>query len=378
MKEMKKFVSGFLMAICGVFLMAGNGIGYEINDKFSIGGIIAGIGQYQSVSDVSQDYENEGRGLVLFEPEVSFRPTENDELFVKLGFGAGNGLDGEGQSPFIIAPWGGNVQDSYKNINGRDRDYLLTAWYKHTFSFSEDHTLGLTGGIIDSTDYMDGNAFANDEYTQFMNAALVNGPNAFLPSFDIGGAVEWELGGFSVNGAAMAVGSNGEEGELDEPYNFYGVQFGYNVDFGLGEGNYRLIAAATSSDFSNVAGTKKEMLSSALLSFDQQLGEIFGAWIRFGWQNDEAAINYKDIYSGGLNISGSLWGRESDNIGIGYGHLRGGNLDVNHTDVFEIYSRFALNDIFAVTGDVQYMKDSMEVGDSPSGWIFGLRMTAEF
>ena len=378
MKEMKKFVSGFLMAICGVFLMAGNGIGYEINDKFSIGGIIAGIGQYQNVSDVSLDYENEGRGLVLFEPEISFTPTDNDELFVKLGFGAGNGLDGEGQSPFIIAPWGGNVQDSYKNINGRDRDYLLTAWYKHTFSFSEDHTLGLTGGIIDSTDYMDGNAFANDEYTQFMNAALVNGPNAFLPSFDIGGAVEWELGGFSVNGAAMAVGSNGEEGELDEPYNFYGVQFGYNVDFGLGEGNYRLIAAATSSDFSNVAGTKKEMLSSALLSFDQQLGEILGAWIRFGWQNDDAAINYKDIYSGGLNISGSLWGRESDNIGIGYGHLRGGNLDVNHTDVFEIYSRFALNDIFAVTGDVQYMKDSMDVGDSPNGWIFGLRMTAEF
>jgi len=27
---------------------------------------------------------------------------------------------------------------------------------------------------------------------------------------------------------------------------------------------------------------------------------------------------------------------------------------------------------------VQYMKDSMNVGDSPDGWIFGLRMTAEF
>ena len=29
-------------------------------------------------------------------------------------------------------------------------------------------------------------------------------------------------------------------------------------------------------------------------------------------------------------------------------------------------------------GDVQYMKDSMAVGDSPKGWIFGLRLTAEF
>ena len=103
-----------------------------------------------------------------------------------------------------------------------------------------------------------------------------------------------------------------------------------------------------------------------------------GLWLRFGFQNDEAAIDYKDIYTGGVNISGNLWGREQDNIGIGYGHLRGGNLDVDHSDVFEVYGRFALNDIFAITGDVQYMKDSMNFGDSPDGWIFGLRATAEF
>ncbi|MBT6505024.1 MAG: porin [Deltaproteobacteria bacterium] len=377
MRVMKKVALGCLLAILGIFLMAGNGLGYEINDKFSIGGIIAGIGQYQSISD-APGFENQGRGILLIEPEISFTPTDSDELFAKFGFGAGNGLDGEGRSPFVIAPWGGNVQDDYKEINGRNRDYLLTAWYKHTFSFSEDHSLGLTGGIIDATDYMDENAFANDEYTQFMNAALVNGPSAFLPSYDIGGAVEWEIAGFSVKGVAMALGTNGEEGQFEEPYNFYGMQFGYTVDFGLGGGNYRLIVDTTSSDFSNVAGTKKQRLSSALISFDQQLGEILGAWIRFGWQDDEAAINYKDIYSGGLNISGNLWGRDYDNIGIGYAHLRGGNLDVDKTDVFEIYGRFALNDIFAITGDVQYMKDSMKVGDSPDGWIFGLRATAEF
>jgi len=377
MSAMKKLQLGCVLAISGIFVLAGNGFGYEINDKFSIGGIIAGVGQYQSISD-APDFDSEGRGLVLFEPEISFTPTDNDELFVKFGFGAGNGLDGEGKSPFMIAPWGGNVQDDYKDINGRNRDYLLTAWYKHTFSFSEDHSLGLTGGIIDATDYMDENAFANDEYTQFMNGALVNGPNAFLPSFDIGAAIEWEIGEFSVKGVAMALGSNGEEGDLDEPYNFYGMQFAYTVDFGLGEGNYRLILDTTSSDFSNVAGTKKERLSCAMISFDQQLGDILGAWIRFGWQDDEAAVNYEAIYSGGLDINGNLWGRDGDNIGIGYAHLRGGNLDVNHTDVFEIYGRFALNDIFAVTGDVQYMKDSMKAGDSPDGWIFGLRMTAEF
>ena len=377
MRIMKKFGSGCLLLILTGFLWSGNGSAYEINDKLSIGGIIAGEWQYQSLSD-ADGFDSEGRGALVFQPEISFKPNDSDEVFAKFGFGAGNGLMEEGQSPFILAPWAADVQDDYKDINGRNRDYLLTAWYKHTFTFSEDHTLGLTGGIIDACDYMDENAFANDEFTQFMNEALVNGPNAFLPSYDIGGAVEWEMGGFSIKGVAMAMGTNGEEGEFEEPYNFYGIQFGYTVDFGLGEGNYRVILDATSDDFSNVAGTKKERMSAALFSFDQQLGEVVGLWLRFGFQDDEAAIDYKDIYTGGVNISGNLWGREQDNIGLGYGHLRGGNLDVDHTDVFEVYGRFALNDIFAITGDVQYMKDFMEVGESPSGWIFGLRATAEF
>ena len=378
METIKKVGLGLLLAILGIFFQGSNGFAYEINEKLSIGGIIAGEWQYQSISD-APDFDSKGRGALVFQPEISFTPTDSDEVFAKFGFGAGNGLMEEGQSPFFLAPWAADVQDDYKDINARNRDYLLTAWYKHTFSFSEAHTLGLTGGIIDATDYLDENVFSNDEFTQFMNAGLVNGPNAFLPSYDIGGAIEWEISGFSLKGVAMAMGTNGEEGEFEEPYNFYGIQFGYHVDFGLGEGNYRLIVDTTSSDFSNVAGTEKERKSCTMISFDQQLGEILGAWLRFGWSlDDDAGLDCKDLYSGGLNIGGNLWGRENDNIGIGYAHLRGGNLDLDHTDVFEVYGRFALNDIFAITGDVQYMKDAMKVGDSPDGWIFGLRATAVF
>jgi hypothetical protein len=386
-KRVMKVGLGCLWATFGMFLVTNSSWGYDINDKFSIGGVMAGIYQYRSLGDSplyavdeegnQYEFESEGRGLLAFQPEVSFTPTENDEVFTKFGFGAGDGL--MGNSPFKLAAWGGDTEGGVKDINGRGRDYLLTAWYKHTFTFSDDHSLGLTGGIIDSTDYIDDNAFANDEYTQFMNQALVNGPHCFLPSYDLGGAVEWDIAGFSVRGVAMALGSNGEAGEFEGPYNFFALQFGYTVDFGLGEGNYRLLLDTTSDDFSNVAGNKKERLGALTLSFDQQFGEILGAWLRFGFQDDKAAIDYKDTYSGGLNISGNLWGREQDNIGIGYAHLRGGNLDVNNTDVFEIYGRFALNDIFAITGDIQYMKDSYKNGGvDPSAWIFGLRATAEF
>ena len=378
MRVTKKFMLGWLMAILGIVTPTGSSLAYEINDKLSIGGIVAGIGQYQSINDAPEGYESEGRGLMVFEPEISFTPTDSDELFAKFGFGAGNGLNGEGRSPFLVPAWGGNVQDDYKDINGRNRDYLLTAWYKHTFTFSQGHSLGLTAGIIDATDYLDENAFSNDEFTQFMNAAMVNGPNAFLPSYDLGGAVEWEISGFSLKGVVMAMGSNGEEGDLEEPYTYYGMQVAYTLDTGLGQGNYRLIVDTTSRDFSNPAGTEKERMLCALISFDQELGEILGAWIRFGWQDDKAAIACKSVCSGGVNISGKIWGRDCDNLGIGYAHLVGGNLTDDHTDVAEIYARFALNDIFAVTGDVQYMKDSVKAGEDADGWIFGLRVTAEF
>jgi len=363
-------------AMLSLFLMSPAVSGYDITDDLSIGGVIAGAFQYQGIRN-APGFESEGRGAIPIQPEIDFSPTHSDEMFVKLGFAAGNGLMGPGQSPFILAPWAADVEDSCKNINGRNRDYLLTAWYKHIFRFSEDHALGLTAGLIDATDYMDENAYSNDEYTQFMNEALVNAPNAFLPSYDLGVAVEWQINRFSVKGVAMALGSNGQEGALDEPYNAYFTQFAYAVDTPLGQGNYRLVLGLSSRAFPNPQGTKMERRNCAIATFDQALGEILGAWIRFGWQDDAAAVNYRAIYSGGLDISGRIWGRPDDNMGIAYAHLNGGNQGVDHTHVLETYVRFALSEVFAITGDVQYMNDAMRQGDSPDGWIFGLRLTAE-
>jgi porin len=45
-----------------------------------------------------------------------------------------------------------------------------------------------------------------------------------------------------------------------------------------------------------------------------------------------------------MNISGKLWGREQDKIGIGYGYLDGGNTGVDKSQVVEGYVRFGLNE----------------------------------
>jgi len=360
---------------------------YDVNDRFSISGILAAAGQCQNVSarlpsgsyaadGTSDTFDNACRGAVPFQLEASFHPDEASEFFVKFGFAAGNGLNET--SPWILVPWAAYLEDEVKDINGSNRDYLLAAWYQYTFSFADRSTVGATLGILDSTDYLDANEYSNDEYTQFMNEAFVNSGGYGLPSYDKGAAVEWASGRWSVTGLGMNITEN----EAGNNYNFWGIQTGYQADTRLGSGNYRLILAGTSAAFPAPAGSKTESLLGWGLSFDQELNTVIGAFLRFAWQQEEAAVDYKALYSGGLNLDGSGWGRDPDNIGIGYAFIDGGNIDIDNTRVFETYYRLSLNDYAGLTADVQYMKDNYTSAysalDNPAGWIFGLRFTAEF
>jgi hypothetical protein len=349
---------------------------YDVNEELSIGGVLAGAYEYEFLSS---GFDNGGGEALPFQLELSFRPTPLNEVFFKLGFAAGNALSDK--TPFTLAPWAADLEDDVKNINDRNRDYLLTVWYKHTFPIAEGNSVAATGGLIDATDYLDENAYSNDEYIQFMNEALVNGPNAFLPSYDIGGALEWDVGKFSVKGVVMNVGKEeqaGEDATTGENYWFFGGQLGYQTENAWGEGNYRIFIDGTNDEFLNPSGTSVENLASLILSLDQEFGDTFGGWLRLGWQDDKASVTYDALYSGGVNIQGNPWGRSGDNIGIGYGYLNGGNEEVKSTQVFESYYRFVLNEYVALTGDLQYMDDSLEGVGGPRGFILGGRVAVEF
>ena len=342
---------------------------YDITDRLSVGGVLAGV--YQIMDVEADGLEERGGGALSLQPEFSFRPTERDELSTKLGFAVGNSLNEV--FPFVLNPWAAALEDEVKNINGSGRDYLLTAWYKHTFDLGRGGTLALAAGLIDATDYLDVNAFANDEYTQFMNEALVNGPNGFFPSYDLGGALEWGSGSVEFRAVVMAVNSN-EDGNA---YQFYGIQFDYKVETPLGKGTYRLILDGTSDDFLDPAGEGTESRSAASLSLDQELGDTIGVFVRIGTQDDDAAVNFKNLFSGGVSISGELWGRERDNVGIGYAFLNGGNLDIDFSQVAEAYARLVLNDYLALTLDIQYVRE--KAGGGGEGFVCGLRLVlAEF
>nr|VFK53489.1 MAG: porin [Candidatus Kentron sp. TUN]VFK54832.1 MAG: porin [Candidatus Kentron sp. TUN] len=339
---------------------------HDITDNFSVGATITGVLQHGEFSDAS--IKDQSQGTVVTDINVNFQPTDQDEFDLVVSFASGNGLNTV--SPYSAhPPYADDLEDDLENINGRKRDYLLTAWYKHTFALSEDTSLGLTGGIIDATGYVDDNEYANDGVGQFMNQAFVNNTLMVPPAFDTGIAGELDISDrWSLRGVWMST-----KNDVKRTYNYLAGQLGFHTE----SGNYRLVAQGTSSDFASPTG-KKEGLFSIGLSLDQQINDTVGAFARFGWQDNDATVSHDALYSAGLNLNGKLWGRAGDEIGLGYAHLSGGNDVIEETDVMESYIKFQLSEYVDLSLDIQYPNEQKTGTADSKGFIYGARINAYF
>lgn len=336
-------------------------------------GIMIGAIQSSFIRDIPSGYENASRGGFVFQPELSFRPSQKDELGVKFGFAAGNGLNAT--SPFYLSTWGADLEDDVIDINGGKRSYLLTAWYKRTFSVG-GLAGDVSGGIIDATDYLDENTYANDEFTQFMNEALVNSSNGFAPSFDLGGGMRLNTGPFYFSAVAMRVPKD----EHDHVSRFFGTQVGARVISSLGEGNIRVSLETTDKECPTDDPDVQKARRGVLISADQALSEAWGLWARVGAHNKGVPVNYRYLYSGGVNMRGHLWNRPGDDVGLGRAVLDKGTNGVSRSEVTEIYVRFPLDEVLALRLDAQYLIDhrTSEEPDVLRGWITGLTLAATF
>jgi hypothetical protein len=234
--------------------------------------------------------------------------------------------------------------------------------------------LGITGGIIDATAYIDDNAFANDELGQFMNQIFVNSTLANLPSYDIGGFAEFLIEDFIIKAIMM-----NSRNEADRNFNYYALQVGYALETPMGIGNYRIYGYTTNRGFESWDENQNEKLRGVGLSADQELGSIIGVFARVGWQDDGAVIDHEYLYSGGISVNGKLWGRENDVTGLGYAYLKGPSLgEIDNTNAVEAYVKFHVWDYSDITIDAQYMRDKMRENESRNGLIYGIRINAYF
>lgn len=342
-----------------------------IEKELSLSGDFAAAIQCERVSG-PPDEGDTCDGAAPLHLEIGYRPNKHNEFFLHLGFAVGNDLNES--SPWTLAPWGTDLRDDFRDIDGRGRNHLLNAWYRHLFDLGDGEEIDLWLGVIDSTDFLDANQYANDEFNQFMNEAMINAWVYGLPSYDSGAALEWRKGDWSATTVAMNIGQEDGGG-----YDFLGAELAYHSSAAAGRsGHYRLVLVGTSHQAIDDSGDDGEGRLAWGLSFDQELGELLGVFGRAAWQAEDAAVTYRAQYSGGFDLQGRAWNQPGDNIGVGFAYLEGGNLDLKSTQLFEAYYRHALDYGFAVTADLQYMADRFDDADRVSGWIAGVRVAVEF
>ena len=125
-------------------------------------------------------------------------------------------------------------------------------------------------------------------------------------------------------------------------------------------------------------GSSRSKNDLLIISLDQQFGRTVGAFARLGWRLDDEPINYRAIYSGGLDVRGAAWGRQLDNIGLGLAYLEGGSGAIALTRIAESYYRLVFNPYLALTADLQYMEDRYAAATDVEGMIYSLRATLNF
>ncbi len=337
----------------------------EINDKLSVEGYFGVV--YQWLERKTGDFENRDRGAGVFEANLDFKPTEFDEFFMRGSVSSKNALNRV--NPFELKPYADDLSDDLHHINNHSgfwRNNLMEAWYKRSFKFANNSTLGITLGLIDSTRYIDDNRFANDEVTQFMNEVFVNSPVANLLSYDLGGTLEFEKDPYSFR--LVIMNSKSESGYH---YNYVAGQFGVKVDTSLGEGNYRFYGF-TSTEID------RERLYGFGISFDQDLiKDKLGAFLRAGWQDDHPEVTYRSFVSFGLSYFIDIFGRRFT-LGTGYSYLDAlKRAEISYTHVLEAFLKIPLVEYKILkshlTLDIQYMKDRTrdEEDKNREGVIYG-------
>ncbi len=342
----------------------------ELNNSTSLDVSITGVFQqaefYKSISG------SEGKGSVATDIGLNFHPTPSDEAQITLSFAAGNGLKRTfADRGFALMPNADDLEDDLKDINGRSRDYLLEAWYKHTFHY-EGWSIAPAAGIIDATAYIDDNDYANDETVQFMNDVFVNNPLANLPSYDLGGLVDISKGVLDLK--ALVMNSRNDAGKN---YDYYALQIGfYGIKTSSVEGNYRIYYYRTSKDFENYRGNP-DRIEGLGFSGDWTLGKI-GLFGRLGVNTNTDTGDFKNLISGGLHYGFETFKKPSS-VALGLAHLEGNKKvsGISSVDAAEAYYKIGLNKYCELTLDVQYQKQNQEGGDI-AALTYGVRFNASF
>ncbi|MCF7916854.1 MAG: carbohydrate porin [Candidatus Omnitrophica bacterium] len=358
--------------------------GYQLLDGLRMG--IGATSVFQSVANANGDDLTSPPETVTdlsysldLEFEKEFK--QDNRAFLHLETGDGAGVEDELQ---VFSNVNRDADDSDNNLA------VTEVWYQHHFN---KKSLVLTVGKIDPTVYIDTNQYANDETTQFLGHIFRNSPVIEFPDNSAGVSFGLNLGNFT-DIQLLALDANSDWENVGDDL-FIASQISFKVQPFKKEGNYRLIGWVDNRNhlkWANPAADKKEGYGFGL-SFGQVLVENLSLFGRYGWQNPKVYLegeifSLEQAYSLGLELRGSLWGRDNDYIGLAFGQIfpsddykKANSVQADSEKHLEVYYSFKANDHLTISPDLQIIWEPYG-GDASGGddpiIVGGLRSQVDF
>lgn len=221
----------------------------------------------------------------------------------------------------------------------------------------------ITLGLLDVTGFLDTNAVANDETTQFLGASFVLNPVIEFPDYTLGGAYHQELG----EDTSLSLVLTSSHGLGDNPDRSYSELFDVNDDgkgvFAAVEGGFPLAGAQvgvgawlSSADHDRLDGSATDEDNYGVYSnIDFAVGEAM-VNVRLGWADDSVSQGSTFIgVATEMPTSLAPLGLAIGRIGLADDAEAPGVDDITQA---EAYLRFALNDQLQLTPSVQWISNT--------------------
>ena len=237
----------------------------------------------------------------------------------------------------------------------------------------------ITAGLLDATDYVNVYALASP-WTGFMNFAFSTGSaSMFIPNdaaFGIAGGTMLSNNMFLIGGLVNAYTDSTDPFEtvgdfFSENEYFSSIELGWTRSQGrIYQDNMHLTLWHV--DESIPAETPGGW--GVAFNYSRSLDEDrFMPFVRGGYADEGGTLLQKSLSAGlGYNAFG---GRDQLGVAVNWGEPNEDSFgpDLDDQFVFEAYYRWQLTEQFAITPDIQYLKDPALNTEQDSLWVFGLR-----
>ena len=304
-----------------------------------------------------------------------------------------------------------SIGSAVGNVNADaagDLPIVIAEFYYQQIFFDEKLSIRL--GKIDLTGgfecagcpvSFDGNSFANDETSQFLNAALVNNPTIPFPQQGLGVIVHLvPVDGFYLSGGIADAQAHDRETGFnttfhDEDYFFSVFEVGLTPQIpssnGPLQGAYRvgLWYDPQSKDFVDGTSRTKHDDVGFYLSFDQVVckensneddSQGLGIFARYGLA-DEDVNEIKHFWSVGTQYQGLVPSRDEDVLGFGVAQgildEKAGYSESQET-VMELYYNASVTPWLGVSPSLQYVINPGASDSVKDALVIGLRLQMSF